>query len=300
MTRLVVITTGGTIATSADSDGVKRPQRSGEDLLSGLETQAEVEIVDLMALDSSQLTPADWDAIRAAIETAVTAGADGVVITHGTDTLEETALWCELTYSGVAPVVLTGAMRSADDPDADGPANLRDALLLAARPQTRDLGVLVGFAGQVLAPLGMYKAGRGVIGTEVSGPRKSRPFLGAVSAAGAPRVDIISVYPGVDTTALDACAAAGARAVVLEALGSGNAGDAIVDGVRRHCGNGVLVVISTRVPGGHVGPGYGPGRALVDAGALVAPTLRPAQVRVLVMAALAAGADVGEVLAKWG
>ena len=300
MSRIVVITTGGTIATSTDPDGVARPTRTGSDLTDGLETPFDVDVHDLMSVDSSQLGPADWDAMTAAIAAAVARGADGVVITHGTDTMEETALWLDLTHGGDVPVVLTGAMRSADAVDADGPANLRAALTLAADPHARGLGVAVSLGGAVWQPLGLTKTGAGFEGVEIAPTRRERHHVGALTAAAAPRVDVVTTYAGGDAVALDACVAAGARGIVLEALGSGNAGAAVIDGVRRAGRAGVRVVLSTRVSGARVTVGYGPGRQLVDAGAVVAATLRPPQARILLMATLAAGRSVEDALLAWG
>lgn len=312
--RVVVLGTGGTIASRLDERGAAHPVERVGGLVAGLGAglgSAGVAVVvrDLFVKDSSTLTTADQALILTGVREAL---ADpevaGVVVTHGTDTAEETAYLLDLVHTDRRPVVLTGAQRPADAPDADGPRNLRDALRVAADPAAQGLGVLVVFDGLVLAARGTRKVhtretaafaqpdggplGRVVDGRIVVDRQPAhREHLDLRREIAGIRVDIAAVYPGVDGTALTAFADAGARGIVLVATGAGNANPAIVATVADLTRRGVVVALTTRVDTGPVAGIYGGGGGgadLVAAGAVPLGTLRAGQGRILLLALLAA------------
>ncbi|WP_220793447.1 asparaginase [Nocardioides stalactiti] len=318
--RVVVLGTGGTIASRRDERGAAAPTDAVAALLTGLDL-GDVEVVarDLLAKDSSALTPADQALIVREVQVALgDPTVVGVVVTHGTDTAEETAYLLDLVHRDERPVVLTGAQRPADAPDADGPGNLTDALRVASDPAARGLGVLVVFDGFVLAargtrkvhthevtafaqpdsgPLGRVEGGRLVVDGQPA--HREHPPVDLAGLASI-RVDIAAVYPGVDGTALAAFAAAGARGVVLVATGAGNANPAIVRAVEDLTRAGVVVGLTTRVDAGPVFAGYGGGGGgadLIDAGAVPLGTLRAGQGRILLLALLASYDDAAAVRA---
>jgi L-asparaginase len=235
----------------------------------------------------------------------------GVVVTHGTDTTEETAFFLDLFHAETRPVVVTGAQRAADAPDGDGPRNLGDAVTAAASPTARGLGVLIGFGGQLFPARGTRKmhtlaadtfanphggplgwVHRGDVGI-VTQPRRSPALdLAAFDPAGV-RVDVVACYPDADATALQAFADAGARGLVLEATGAGNANPDICAAVRELTEAGIVVVTSTRVAAGPVTAIYGDGGGvdLQTAGAVPSGLLRPSQARMLLAALLGIDAD---------
>lgn len=316
----MVLGTGGTIASRVDEYGAAHPVDPVGDLVSGLAPSGVAVVArDLFVKDSSALTPADQALIvREVLATLEDPAVDGIVVTHGTDTAEETAYLLDLVHADERPVVLTGAQRPADAPDPDGPGNLRDALRVAAAPAARGLGVLVVFHGLVLAARGTRKVhtseaaafaqpdgaalGRVVDGElVVDGTPAHREHLAVgLAALETMRVDIAAVYPGVDGTALTAFAAAGARGVVLVATGAGNANPEIVAAVADLTRRGVVVGLTTRVDIGPVSGAYGGGGGgadLVAAGAVPLGTLRAGQGRILLLGLLAALGDAERVRA---
>jgi len=152
---VVVFGLGGTIAMTADQAGGVVPALSAEQLVAAVpglaETAVTIEVEDFRRVPGASLTFDDLSALSEAIGQRLAEGADGVVITQGTDTIEETAYLLDLAHTGQQPVVVTGAMRNPTLAGADGPANLLAAVQVAASPQARGLGALVVFADEIHA-----------------------------------------------------------------------------------------------------------------------------------------------------
>ncbi|WP_070379766.1 asparaginase [Rhodococcus sp. WMMA185] len=298
MPKIAVVTTGGTIASSQDGRGVSTPVMTGSDLLGGVGTGTELRIRDLMSKDSSSMSFADMDRVRGAVvEELRDPDVDAVVVLHGTDTMEETAFLVDLHHDDPRPVIFTGAQRTFDHPESDAMANLTAAITAGSDPALRCRGVLIVFGGAQHRASGTRKADttsleafHSVHATDTPqhrlDPLPWRPISGT-------RVDIVAIYPGADRVQIDACVAAGARGLVLDALGSGNANPSIVASVRDCVAASIPVAVATRVPRGPIAPAYGGGGGghdLAEAGALFSTHLRAGQARVL-LAVLLAGPD---------
>lgn len=318
--HVVLLATGGTISSrGSDASGGAVASDTGEQVFASIGRPAAhpVRVVDVFRKGSYLLTVDDMLAICARIREAL---ADpqvlGVVVTHGTDTMEETAYLAELTHDDDRPVVFTGAQQAADSSTPDGPGNLAGAIAVAGSPAGRGKGVLVVFAGTIFPAAGVRKCHTtraeafanpdfGTAGTvseagEVS-LRAVRHLTGALplpaGGAASPRVDLVAVYPGADTTLLRSSLQAGAAGIVLQGTGTGNANREICRAVAAATAAGVVVVTSTRVEAGAVVPIYGDGGGgdLRAAGAISSGLLRPSQSLVLLSLLLRLGTPAARI-----
>lgn len=293
---VAVIATGGTIASERADNGASTPSLTGESLLSLLpDMPVDLHPIELMAKDSASLTLADMQGISDKVgELLLDADVSGIVILHGTDAMEETALLVHLQHELTKPVLFTGAQFTADHPKADGPANLAASVVAATDPDNASRGVLVCFGGRLLPAWGLYKQSSDAADAfRQSRPLENPPSPRLAAALDSVRVDVVAVYPGCDSVHVDASLRADAHGIVLAALGSGNANQRLVEAVRRCAGVGVPVVVSSRVPDGLLVSSYGGGGGghdLADAGAIHSSTLRPGQARILLAALVASGA----------
>lgn len=316
---VTLLTLGGTIFMTQDaSGGHATPDDEAAARLAGT-------LIDGVALtpheianvSSSDVRPHHLRTVLAQARNAVDEGADGVVLTHGTDTLEESAFLLQRFWDREAPLVVTGAMRPASAPGADGPANLRDAVATAASPLVRGAGVLVIFDGRVhLADQVTKTSSRSVsaFASEPSGAlaivdgselRLLQPIpspavcLPGSPADSLPRVPTLMAGLDDDLDLLDHLPAGSLAGLVIAGVGMGHVSPAAMPRLRRLLEARVPVVVATRIASGGTSTHHyaypGSEVDLLDAGAVMAGLLPPAKARLLLQVLLADGASAAEI-----
>jgi L-asparaginase len=307
MSVIGLVATGGTIASRATAAG-RAAQAGGAELLSvtAIPAGVEVRVTDLATRGGFAWQQQDLRMLIRGVVERLAGAVDGVVVTQGTDTMEEVSFLLGLVHEDPRPVVFTGAQRPFDHPAPDGPGNLADALAVAASPAARERGVLLCFDGHVFPARGVAKVdtlgahafdapGRGPVlrlaagivrGLAPAARPRGLPFDHATGEL--PRVDVVPLYVGADASLLRAAVEAGASGLVLAAFGAGNATPAIAAAVRDVLADGVPVLVCSRVPAGPVAPLYtgGGGADLAAAGAVFGSDLSPWQGRMLLTIAL--------------
>lgn len=303
---VLLIATGGTIANGLDG------RLTGQELVDALPaaTRARVRRVESFANTASPTLDLDeWRRLSLRIATAFasTASFEGVVVTAGTDTLEELAWFLHLTIADDRPVVVVGAMRRPGTPNADGRRNLADAIAVAAAPSMRGLGTLVVMHGHVSlardatkhhsSRLDAFDPPPPRLLATVEGPRlevvrhppadRLRGALPIEAGAELPRVDVLLTYQGAPGDLLDLAVRQGARGLVVAAAGAGSLAPAQAEAVRRLARDGVPIVIATRTGAGPV-ESFDP----LDRAILAADDISPLKARLTLMLGLAHQMDV--------
>ncbi|HEX2988534.1 MAG TPA: asparaginase [Chloroflexota bacterium] len=320
---LTIISLGGTIAMTQAGGGGVTPTLTGEDLVAAVPALAGVANVTALSfrqLPGAHLTMDDLVSLAAEIERRIEAGAAGIVVIQGTDTIEESAFALDLLLEGAAPVVVTGAMRNSTLPGADGPANILAAAQVAADRAARDLGVLVvlndeihaaryvrkihptspsAFASPIAGSLGRVVEGRPRIFARLPGRR----HIDAAAFASDRRVALLTVALGDDGRLLEAVREAGYGGLVVEAFGAGHVPATLVEGLGRLAA-AMPVVLASRTGGGPMMehtygfPGSESdmlGRGLISAGILDGP-----KARILLWLLLGTGASSAEISREFG
>jgi L-asparaginase len=306
--NVLLLFTGGTISMRIDpGTGGAVPALSGQEIVSSVPAigqEAQLTLEDYARLPGPHVTPQWMWALKEYVARRLQEPTlDAVVITHGTDTLEETAFLLDLTLHSSKPVVFCGAMRTVSEPGWDGPANLLAAVRVAAHEGSPGRGVLVALGEYVHAAaeatkwhtqsLAAFRSPHGALGAMERDsviyyqPPYRKPPLPAAELV--PEVDLHTMAAGVDGTLVAASVARGARGLVLEATGAGNIPPAVVPAVRSALAAGLAVVAVSRCPEGRVFPAYGyegGGRMLRDLGVILGGDLPGPKARIKLMVAL--------------
>ncbi|WP_136591850.1 asparaginase [Salinigranum halophilum] len=317
MAHVTVLGTGGTIASTSKDTGAT-PELSGADLVEAvpdLESYATLSVEQVAQVPSFDMDFSTVARVGEAAERAVDGGADGVVVTHGTDTMEESAYLLDSTLDVDAPVVFTGAQRRPDQVSPDGPSNLLTAVRAAVHDRLSGAGgVYIAFNEKLHAARDVTKTHTSALETFASpntGPVASfhpgdvrfyrepgRRCVRVPVREPTARVEVVTTGVGVDAAAIDRALAAGVDGLVLEGTGLGNTTSALGDAVGRAVETGVPVVVTSRCGAGAVAPVYGTpggGATLADHGALFGGDLPPQKARLTLALALTAADTVEDV-----
>ena len=310
--RVILLATGGTIAGSADSS-IGSGYASGQvtvtammDAVPEIGDIAEISGEQLANVGSQDMTVAILLKLAHRINTLLAADdISGVVVTHGTDTMEETAHFLNLTVKSRKPVVMTGAMRPATAVSADGPLNLFNAVAVAADPDAVERGTLVVMNDRIHGAHSLTKTNttsvetflsplNGLIGTVNYGktryfrlPFRRHTYLSEFSIEGVealPRVDIIYACIDMPADLIDGSVSSGAKGIVIAGDGNGNMNAATLERATRAAEKGMVIVRSSRVPTGRVGRNVEVNDDRLKF--IASDELNPAKARILLMLAL--------------
>ncbi len=320
--KIAVIFTGGTISMKVDERlAAAIPALSGSEIMSmvtNIDTLADVEEITFGSFPGPHMTPQMiLDLARLTRRTLDRNDIDGVVITHGTDTLEETAYFLDLSIDNEKPVVFVAAMRNNSELGNDGPANLAAAICTAASDDSKGKGALIVLNNEVnsareatkthtlsldtfkspeFGPLGIIDGSeviyyRSIVEHEIISTDKVEE-----------KVMLLKSYVGMDSELINHCIDAGYKGFVIEAMGRGNLPPQTLPGIRRAADSGIPVIIVSRCPMGRVLDSYGyegGGRTLKNAGAIFGFNLNGQKARIKLMLALGSGASLDDIRAMF-
>ena len=310
--RIIILATGGTIAgagAASDRAGYTAGKIPIDDLIGSIPTVKKVANISgeqIASVGSQDMTIEIWKKLAIRInEIFKNNEADGIVITHGTDTQEETAYFLDLVITSDKPVVLTGSMRPATAISADGPKNLYDAITIAANPKSKGRGVLVSFNEGIFDARDVMKLSTtktNAFGSPNTGPvgqaydgrveyyssseREVNPKKPIVITPDTklPRVDIVYMYADAPSDEIDLLISKKVDGIVIAGVGNGNFNKAYTEAVKRAVAAGIIVCRASRTPSGRV--------VLHDEindeelGTIVSDDLTPQKARVLLMLGL--------------
>jgi L-asparaginase len=307
--KVAVIFTGGTISMKIDPRiSAAIPALSSEEIMSmvtNIDKFADIEIVNFDRIPGPHMTPNKMMELARLIKDLVKReDIDGVIVTHGTDSLEETAFLLDLNIFSEKPIVVVGAMRNGSELGYDGPSNLASAICTVISEQAKNKGVLVVMNNEVNAASEVTKTHTLSLDTF-----KSLEFgpLGIVdndevlfyrdivkhhhieTDSIENEVYLIKTYAGIDSGLINYCVDKGAKGIVIEAMGRGNVPPMMVDGIKRAIDKGVIIVLVSRCPMGRVLGSYGyegGGQKLRELGVIFGSSLNGQKARIKLMLAL--------------